>query len=284
MNINFSFNYIKEISIEEDAYWFIFQGENILTQTEGNITLPTLPLLIRGRNIPHLDIEKVLHIGELNGTNCYATFDHTESELIPDTEWVPLRMSYGKFNKDMFLIYGRARHLLLWAQNNRFCGQCGHPLELKSDERCLQCPSCGFCSYPRISPAVIVSIEKEGKILLARATRFPGKMYSVLAGFVEPGESLEECIKREIKEEIGIEVKNIKYFSSQPWPFPDSLMIAFTSEYAGGELSIDKNELVDAGWYSPEEFPIIPGKLSIARALIDYYVQRNLKFESIYYK
>lgn len=279
MNINFCFSYKKDISLEENAYWFIFQNENILTLTDGNTTLP---LLIKGRNIHQLDIEKALHIGELNGINCYATFDHTKSgSAIPDTEWVPLRMSYGKFNQEMFFIYGRARHLLLWAQNNRYCGQCGNHLELKSDERCLQCPSCGFCSYPRISPAVIVSIEKEGKILLARARRFPTKMYSVLAGFVEPGESLEECIKREIKEEIGIEVKNIKYFNSQPWPFPDSLMIAFTSEYAGGELSIDKNELVDAGWYSPEEFPMIPGKLSIARALIDYYIHRNLRFDTI---
>ncbi len=274
MKINFCFSYKKNISLEEDAYWFIFQNENILTLKHENTTLP---LLIKGKNIPQLDIEKALHIGELNGINCYTTFDHAKSgSAIPNTEWVPLRMSYGKFNKEMFLIYGRARHLLLWAQNNRYCGQCGHPLELKSDERCLQCPSCGFSSYPRISPAIIVSIEKEGKILLARAGRFPGKMYSVLAGFVEPGESLEECIQREIKEEVGIEIKNIKYFKSQPWPFPDSLMIAFTSEYAGGELSIDKNELVDAGWYSPEKFPMIPGKLSIARALIDHYIQRKL--------
>ena len=275
MNFNFHFKYKKDISIEEDAYWFIFQNENILTLTDGNATLP---LLIKGRNIPQLDIEKALHIGELNNIDCYATFDHSESGFeIPDTEWVPLRMSYGKFNQEMFFIYGRARHLLLWAQNNRYCGQCGNLMKLKSDERCLQCPSCGFCSYPRISPAIIVSIEKEGKILLARAGRFPGKMYSVLAGFVEPCESLEECIRREIKEEVGIEIKNIEYFKSQPWPFPDSLMIAFTSEYAGGELLIDKNELIDAGWFSPEEFPMIPGKLSIARALIDYYIQRNLR-------
>lgn len=279
MDINFNLNYKKDICIDEDAYWFIFQDENILTLTNGN---STLPLFIKGKNIPQLDIEKALHIGELNGINCYAAFDNIESGLvIPDTEWVSLRLSYRKFSTDMFVIYGRARHLLLWAQNNKFCGQCGHRLELKSDERCLLCSSCGFSSYPRISPAIIVSIEKEGKILLARARRFPSKMYSVLAGFVEPGESLEECIKREIKEEIRIEVKNIKYFDSQPWPFPDSLMIAFTSEYAGGELSIDKNELVDAGWYSPEEFPAIPGKLSIARALIDHYIQRNLCFDAM---
>jgi len=148
-------------------------------------------------------------------------------------------------------------------------------MELKSDERCFHCPSCGYDSYPRLSPAVIVSIEKEGKLLLVRARRIQAIMYSVVAGFVEPGESLEECIKREIKEETGIKIKNIKYFKSQPWPFPDSLMIAFTSEYAAGELSIDPNEIVDAGWYRPEDFPVVPGKRSVARALIDHFIERN---------
>lgn len=259
--------------MEENAYWFIFKNEKILTKTLGN---NTKPLLIRAQDIPQLNIEKALHVGELNDINCYAIFDHTESGIeIPDTEWLTLRLAYGKFDDEMFHIYGRARHLLLWADNNRFCGRCGNPMALKSDERCFLCPSCGFTSYPRISPAVIISIEKDGKLLLARGTRFQIEMYSVLAGFVEPGESLEECIRREIKEEVGIEIKNIKYFKSQPWPFPDSLMVAFTSEYAGGEISIDPNEIVDAGWYSPEDFPLIPGKFSVARALIDHFVEQR---------
>ena len=152
-------------------------------------------------------------------------------------------------------------------------------MELKYHERCFACPACSFVSYPRISPAVIVSIEKDGKLLLARAKRFQGVMYSVLAGFVEPGESLEDCVKREVKEETGIEIKNIQYFKSQPWPFPDSLMMAFTAEYAGGTLTIDQEEIVEAGWYSPEDFPITPGKVSVARALIDHFVNRKSKQE-----
>jgi len=103
-------------------------------------------------------------------------------------------------------------------------------------------------------------------------------MYSVLAGFVEPGESLEDCIRREIKEEAGIEVKNIRYFKSQPWPFPDSLMVGFTAQYAGGELIIDQREIDDAGWFGPEELPTIPGKISIARALIDHFVQQQANY------
>lgn len=274
MNFDFHYNGNSRISREENAYWFIFKNEKILTQTDGNATKP---LLIRAQDIPQINIEKALHTGVLNRINCYAIFDQTEKGIeITNTEWVPLRLSYGKFDYEMFQIYGRARHLLLWAENNRFCGRCGKPLELKSDERCFHCPSCGFASYPKISPAVIVSIEKDGKLLLARSRRFPVQMYSVLAGFVEPGESLEECVKREIREEIGIEIKNVKYFSSQPWPYPDSLMIAFTSEYASGELSIDQNEIAEAAWYNPEDFPAIPGKISISRALIDHFVEQRL--------
>ena len=276
MDFRFHYNFQNSISPQENAYWFIFNNEKILTVTEGT---GTRPLLIRAGDIPGLNIREALHVGALDGVSCYAVLDRTEHGIeIPGTEWVSLRLSDGKFDYEMFQIYGGAKHLLSWAENNRFCGRCGNPMALKADERCFLCPSCGFTSYPRISPAVIVSIEKDGKLLLARSGRFPVAMYSVLAGFVEPGESLEECVRREIKEEAGIEIKNIQYFKSQPWPFPDSLMIGFTAEYAGGELSIDPDELVDAGWYAPEEFPAIPRKISISRALIDHFVeQKNLK-------
>lgn len=236
----------------------------------------TEPLRVRARDLPQLDTRQALHVGLLNAIDCYVVFDRTEEGLeIPGTEWVPLRGGQGKFAEEMFQIYGRAQHLMLWAGNNRFCGRCGHVMTLKSDERCFLCSACGFTSYPRISPAIIVSVERDGKLLLARGRGFATEMYSVLAGFVEPGESLEECVRREIGEEVGIEVKNIRYFGSQPWPFPDSLMIAFTAEYAGGELVIDSREIVDAGWFYPANFPPIPRKLSVARALIDHFVARQ---------
>lgn len=273
MDFRFHYNLQYDISGEERAYWFIFKNEKVLAWTEGT---HTSPLLIRATDIPGLNIQDALRVGALDGISCYAILDPPGSGMeIPGAEWVSLRLSDGKFDYEMFQIYGGARHLLLWAQNNRFCGRCGKPMELKSDERCFQCSACGFTSYPRISPAVIVSVEKDGKLLLARSGRFPQAMYSVLAGFVEPGETLEECVRREIKEETGIEVKNIQYFKSQPWPYPDSLMIGFTAEYAGGELSLDPHELVDAGWYTPEEFPAIPRKISISRALIDHFVERK---------
>jgi NAD+ diphosphatase len=143
------------------------------------------------------------------------------------------------------------------------------------EERAKQCTACSSRVYPRISPAVIVAITREDKLLLARASRFKTGMHSVIAGFVEPGETLEECVRREVSEEVGLEIKNIRYFSSQPWPFPDSLMIAFTAEYSSGEITVDNSEIVEANWYKADELPEIPGKASVARKLIDWFCENH---------
>jgi len=128
-------------------------------------------------------------------------------------------------------------------------------------------------NFPRISPAIIVAVLKGKEILLARAHRFPPRLYSVIAGFVEPGETLEECVRREVKEEVGIEVENICYFGSQSWPFPNSLMVAFTADYANGKITIDETETIDAGWFTAHNLPPIPDKVSISRRLIDWFVE-----------
>jgi NAD+ diphosphatase len=143
------------------------------------------------------------------------------------------------------------------------------------DERAKICPKCGLVAYPRLSPAVIVAVLRDNCILLAHSHRFPAKFYSVLAGFVEPGETLEECVEREVYEEVGIRVRAIRYFGSQPWPFPDSLMIAFTANYAGGEIRIDHSEIADANWFSANDLPHIPPKISIARQLIDWFLEKE---------
>lgn len=270
--MTFNVCFQKNIDLDEPAFWFVFHKDNILTVLDGEATKP---MQIRGNHIASVSPENALHVGVLNGVNCYAVSDDTgQSVNIPNTAWVPLRQSLGRFDEEMFLMYGRARQLLTWAENNRFCGRCGNPMSLKQDERCLVCSACGNISFPRISPAVIVAVEKDGKLLLARSQRFHSKMYSVLAGFVEPGESLEDCVRREIKEEVGIDVDDIRYFKSQPWPFPDSLMVGFTARYAGGEILVDSREIDDAGWFSPDAFPMLPGKISIARALIDHFAEK----------
>ena len=146
-------------------------------------------------------------------------------------------------------------------------------MEEQSADRSKRCPACGLVSYPRISPAVIVAITRGDRLLLAANRRHAGAMYSVLAGFVEPGESLEECVHREIREEVGLEVTDVRYFGSQSWPFPNSLMVAFTAAHAAGEIAVDPEELVEARWFAPGELPPIPGCGTISRRLIDGFVE-----------
>ncbi len=146
-------------------------------------------------------------------------------------------------------------------------------------ERAKECPQCGLLAFPRLSPAVIVLVQRQGELLLARPYHFTPGMYSVIAGFVEPGETLEEAVVREVREEVGIAIKDIRYFRSQPWPFPHSLMIGFTATYAGGEISLDDTEIEDAGWFRPDNLPTLPGKISIARTLIDWFLAKQDKWK-----
>jgi NAD+ diphosphatase len=155
-------------------------------------------------------------------------------------------------------------------RTHQFCGRCGSQLHLKVDDLVKQCPQCDLLHYPRLAPAVIVLIRKGNEILLGRAPNWT--MFSNLAGFVEPGETLEEAVHREVLEEAGITVKNLRYFGSQPWPFPHSLMIAFTAEYAGGEIRVQESELAEVRWFPLDALPTVPAPLSIARTLIDWAV------------
>ena len=142
----------------------------------------------------------------------------------------------------------------------------------RSGERAKKCPKCGLSNYPRISPAIIVAVIRDGQLLLAHNNQFTKDLYSVVSGFLEVGETFEECVVREVKEETGITVKNINYFGNQPWPFPNSIMIGFTAEYAGGEIQVDGKEIGNANWFSSTEMPLIPNGLSIAKKLIDWFV------------
>jgi NAD+ diphosphatase len=173
-----------------------------------------------------------------------------------------------------FVMAGRAKQIVEWERTHRFCGRDGTETVPGPTELSRECPRCGMLFYPRLSPAVIVLISRGDEVLLARSPGFPAGMYSVLAGFVEPGESIEETIGREIREEVGIEVENVRYFGSQPWPFPNSLMIGFTADYAGGELRTEPEEIEDAGWYTVNDLPPLPPKVSIARVMIDDFVRR----------
>lgn len=258
-------------SVNNDyGYWFVFCLTKLLIKPNES----SIPYL---RSLAELNLSPIRteYLGTLQGHPCYS------AEVSPDTivpegmSFRELRSLYGVLAEDIFLLAGRAIQIVNWDQTHQYCGRCGHKTQTLQGERAKQCPVCGFMSYPRLSPVVITGVLKDDKILLSHNAGFQGNMHSLVAGFVEPGETLEECIHREVMEEVGIQVKNIKYFGSQPWPFPNSLVIGFTAEYESGEISVDGKEISEAGWYDVHSLPELPPKMSIAREIIDWFIQSN---------
>jgi NAD+ diphosphatase len=255
----------------QNSFWFIFFNDQIVLRSDDE--KHEIPMYKDYLNYENLVKEKY-YMGSYDGIDCYTVL-LSETAEIEGYEIIRLRKSYYTIQEVEFFLAGKAYQTLHFHHRHLFCGTCGEKTEIKQEEFARICPECKTTFYPQQAPAVIMSVTKENKILLARATRFPGMMYSVLAGFVEPGESLEDCVRREVREECSIEVKNIKYFGSQPWPFPNSLMVGFTAEYDSGEIIIDENEIIDAGWYAVDNLPLIPDHVSIARKLIDDFVERQ---------
>ncbi|MGE5187157.1 MAG: NAD(+) diphosphatase [Acidobacteriota bacterium] len=214
-----------------------------------------------------------LYLGELDGEPCFALA--TGEPPVAGSEPVALRALFGVLADEEFAIAGRALGLTAWDRDHRFCGRCGAPTARSSSERVRSCTACRHGAYPRLSPAVIMLVERDGRALLGRNARFPLPFFSTLAGFVEVGETLEQAVAREVAEEAGIAIADIRYFGSQPWPFTGSLMIGFTARWASGELVVDASELAEAGWYAPDALPPVPPRLSIARELIDDFVRRS---------
>ena len=214
------------------------------------------------------------YLGSLGGCACYAIEVEVAVEPPPGMAFESLRPLYGRLDEVRFALAGRALQIVEWDRTHRYCGRCGTPTVPLAGERAKTCPRCGLSSYPRLAPAVIVLINRGNELLLARGHNFPADMYGLVAGFVEPGESLEEAVRRETSEEVGIELADVRYFGSQPWPFPHSLMIGFTASYAGGELRPAPHEIADAGWFAVDALPSIPPPLSIARKLIDAFAER----------
>jgi NAD+ diphosphatase len=216
-----------------------------------------------------------LYLGDLDGAPCFAWL-LADGEAAPEgTDPIALRQLFGALPDDDFSIAGRALGVTAWDRDHRYCGRCSSPTERSQTERVRTCSRCGHGSYPRLSPAIIALVERDGRALLARNARFPLPFFSTLAGFVEVGESLEAAVAREIQEEAGIAITDIRYFGSQPWPFTGSLMVGFTARWAGGEIVCEPTEIADAEWFAPDELPRIPPRLSIARELIDDFVVRH---------
>lgn len=216
-------------------------------------------------------------LGRINGEDHVAVALHpeqSESSLPDGYRAGGLRSWFGVLDDDTLAISMRAVQVLAWDRTHQFCGACGSPTTLGNHERVRSCSTCKLTVYPRISPAMMVLVTRGNELLLGRGVNFPSGFYSALAGFVEAGESVEETVHREVMEEVNVKVKNLRYFNSQSWPFPNSLMIAFTAEYDEGDLKPDTTELIDAKWFDVNDLPRIPPKFSIARALIDATVDR----------
>ncbi len=265
---------------QEPAYWFIFNRYRLLIyndNSEVRIPLLTDPAemslsLLRKQYLGYLEQgDEVIH--------CYSGEVSEDTHPPEGMKFLGLRRLFGRVDDETLALAGRAVQIKEWDKTHQYCGQCGSAVVQIDYERAKKCPECDYTTYPRISPAIIVRVERPSEsgteLLLARNHRHPDGFFSVLAGFVEPGESLEECVRREVCEEVGIEIDNIRYFGSQPWPFPNSLMIAFTADYAGGEIVLEQEELAEAGWYKASALPLVPPRVSIARRMIDAFVEKN---------
>lgn len=203
-------------------------------------------------------------------------FELTQPAEMPGCFWQSLRQFMLQADYATFRMLSFAEQVGSWSDQHRFCGRCGSANTQVPGERCMRCPQCGLDSYARISPSMIVLVTRGDEILLARSPRFVPGVYSTLAGFVEPGESAEECVIREVREEVAIEVGNLQYLGSQGWPFPHSLMLGFHAEYVAGEIVPQADEIEDARWFHIEELPPLPMQRSIARYLIDLHLARRL--------
>ncbi len=272
--MSFESSVIPPQSYEGPAFWCIFRNDHILIhQLEECAHLPqfTDPAEF------NLEPLRTQYLGTLNGIPCYASevTEHQVQDFGAEWSFQGLRQLFYALPEEMFALAGRAFQIIDWDRTHQYCGRCGHPTKQLAEERAKTCPQCHLTQYTRISPAIIVAIVKDDQLLLAHAPRFPNDLYSVVAGFVEPGETFEDCVRREVKEEVGIDVSDIRYFGSQPWPFPNSLMVGFTAKYAGGEICVDQNEITDAGWFRADNFPKLPGTYSIARRLIDWFVEQT---------
>jgi NAD+ diphosphatase len=247
--------------------WFVVHPEGLVARREGDrIVLPNDDEVAAWGLCP----SDAHHLGTLDQTD--ALVIPFAGEVALPFEVLALRMLAATLDPIRFGVAGRAMHTADWLTTSRFCGRCGTATKPVANERSMACPSCKLHIYPRISPAIITLVRKNELALLASNAKFPGVFYSTLAGFADIGESLEETLVREVKEEAGITVGSIRYFGSQPWPFPNSLMIAFTAEWEAGEIAIDPSELSDAKWFRADALPPIPPPLSIARRLIDAWV------------
>lgn len=250
------------------SLWFIFYKDKLLlAKQDEKFAVPT------GEEAP-VGLSKsssVMEVGTMDDGTPIKTFALNAPD-INDTafEWVDLRKSFHLLPREHYLKAGKCRELIYWDSNTQYCGTCGTPLRMHTPIS-KRCPQCGREIWPALSPAIIVLVHKGNEALLVHARNFKGDYYGLVAGFVETGETLEEAVHREVAEETGITITNLRYFGSQPWPYPNGLMVGFEADYVAGNIHLQKEELSHGAWFSKEKLPAVPDKLSIARKMIDHW-------------
>ena len=255
------------------TYWFVFQHHAVLLERTAPDTY-TIPCA----EAAPIDIPLHTHIMNVTPALPGAT---VQTCNVPPTvdidngryEWCDLRASYYKLSRELYLKAGKCHELLHWDASTQHCGYCGAPMAMHTDisKRCTQC---GREEWPQLATAIIVLISRGDEVVLVHAKNFKKPFYGLVAGFVETGETLEEAVRREVKEETQLDIKNIRYYASQPWPYPCGLMVGFYADYEGGELKLQQSELAYGGWFNRHQLPTIPEKLSLARMLIDHWLEQ----------
>ncbi|MDH3705897.1 MAG: NAD(+) diphosphatase [Acidimicrobiia bacterium] len=248
---------------EAEPVWLVVRSGAVLRVDDG---WPT-------EGLPSPEPTHVL--GHLAGRPVYGVGVPDDTPDPPGGRFVDLYSLHAEVGHEQWLMAGRATQIVDWSRTHRFCGRCGVETVVAASERAMECPRCGLLAFPRLSPAVIMAVHRGDEILLARGAQFVVPMYSALAGFVEPGETIEDAVRREVHEEVGLTVGSLEYFDSQPWPFPNSLMLGFFAEYEDGEIVPDPAEILEADWYRYHSLPTIPPDLSIAHRLIMEFVRRR---------
>ncbi len=253
-------------------YWFVFCQSSLLLEShpDGSRSVPF-------EEEPPVEVKPwttIHHIMEIDGHEVMSySIDHPVTDS-PRYVMCGLRESYGFLPQPLYLAAGKSHEILYWDSTTKFCGVCGGRMQLHTAIS-KRCTSCGKEVWPQLATAVICLIRRGDEVLLVHARNFRGDFYGLVAGFVETGETLEEAVVREVREETGLEIRNLRYFASQPWPYPCGLMVGFTADYAGGDIHLQRSELSRGGWFRRDALPRIPEKLSIARKLIDHWLEEG---------
>jgi NAD+ diphosphatase len=263
-------SHIRPESPGDEPLLFAFRRRELLVAEDGS--LPSYTLI----NSQGFEAVRTQYLGRFGNSHCYSAEFAGDTEPTGGLVFRDLRMLFMSLDSEHHAIASRAVQIVEWDRTHQFCGACGKQTELAATDRSRTCPDCAIPMYPRLAPAMIVAVERGDEILLARSPHFPAGIYSVLAGFVEPGESAEEAVIREVYEEARVVVDGVRYFGSQPWPYPNSLMLGFTAQYKAGEIDTEHDELEDAKWFRYDALPnTFPGSISISQWLLQDFVARR---------